>query len=111
MPLSDREQKILAEIERHFYEEDPALAHAVRNITHKARMGLRLPVLGVLAGVLVIAFSFTTQTLVAVVGFGLLVASATVLLQTIKARSFESEVDDDESGENPKRGRRRPRRA
>ena len=111
MPLSDREQKILAEIERHFYEEDPALAHAVRNITRKARMGLRLPVLGVLAGILIIAFSFTRQTLVAVAGFALLVASATFLVQTIKARTFEVEEDDEENSGNTKRGRRRFRRA
>jgi hypothetical protein len=111
MPLSDREQKILAEIERHFYEEDPALAHAVRNITKKARMGLRLPVLGVLAGLLVIAFSFTTQTLIAVVGFALLVASATVLVQSIRARNFDGESEDEENSRGTKRGRRRFRRA
>ena len=29
MPLDDHEQKILAEIERQFYEEDPELARAV----------------------------------------------------------------------------------
>ena len=32
MPLDDREQKILAEIERQFYEEDPELARAVDRI-------------------------------------------------------------------------------
>jgi hypothetical protein len=32
MPLDDKEQEILAEIERQFYEEDPQLAHAVKNI-------------------------------------------------------------------------------
>jgi hypothetical protein len=111
MPLSDREQKILAEIERHFYEEDPALAHAVRNITKKARLGLRLPVMGVLAGLLVIAFSFTTQTLIAVVGFALLVASATVLVQSIRARNFDGEDEDEENSRGTKRGRRRFRRA
>lgn len=111
MPLSDREQKILAEIERHFYEEDPALAHAVRNITRKSRMGLRLPVVGVLIGILVIAFTFTTQTAFAVVGFAVLVVSATVLVQSIRARSYDaSESDDDNSGDS-KRGRRRFRRA
>ncbi len=46
MPLSDREQKILAEIERHFHEEDPALARAVRNIDRNPRTGLRLPLIG-----------------------------------------------------------------
>lgn len=111
MPLSDREQKILAEIERHFYEEDPALAHAVRNITRKGKLGLRLPVLGILLGVLIIAFSFTRQTWVAVVGFALLVASATFLVQAIKARTFEVDSNDQENSRHAKRGRRRFRRA
>ena len=46
MPLSDREQKILAEIERHFYEEDPALARAVRNIDRNPRTRSATPVAG-----------------------------------------------------------------
>ncbi len=111
MPLSDREQKILAEIERHFYEEDPALAHAVRNITRKARLGLRLPVIGVLAGILVIALTFTTSTWMAVFGFAVLVASATILVQAVRARSYEPDDSDGENSRGAKRGRRGFRRA
>ncbi|HSG78675.1 MAG TPA: DUF3040 domain-containing protein, partial [Acidimicrobiia bacterium] len=33
MPLDDREQRILEEIERQFYQEDPKLAETVRNTT------------------------------------------------------------------------------
>lgn len=111
MPLSDREQKILAEIERHFYEEDPALAHAVRNIRKRGRLGLRLPVLGILIGLLVIAFSFTQRTWIAAFGFAVLVASATVLVQVIRARSFSSDDNDENNSRSAKRGRRRFRRA
>jgi hypothetical protein len=111
MPLSDREQKILAEIERHFYEEDPALAHAVRNITRKARLGLRLPVLGVIAGIVIIAFTFTRNTFIALSGFALLVASATVLVHSIRARTYEVDSEDDSNSQSAKRGRRRFGRA
>jgi hypothetical protein len=111
MPLNDREQKILAEIERHFYEEDPALAHAVRNITRKARLGLRLPVLGVIAGVVIIALMFTRETLVALAGFALLVTSATVLVHSIRARSYEVDGEDESNPQTSKRGRRRFGRA
>jgi len=111
MPLSDREQKILAEIERHFYEEDPALAHAVRNITRKARLGVRLPVLGVIAGIVIIALTFTTETLVALLGFALLVASATVLVHSIRARNYEADGEDESNPQSAKRGRRRFGRA
>ena len=33
MPLDDREQRILEEIERQFYQEDPKLAQTVRRTT------------------------------------------------------------------------------
>ena len=50
MPLDDHEQRILEEIEKQFYEEDPALAHAVRNIDRSGRFGVRLPLVGVIVG-------------------------------------------------------------
>ena len=57
MPLDDNEQKILEEIERQFYDEDPDLARAVRDIHHPSRFGVRSSLLGVVAGlVIVIAF-------------------------------------------------------
>ena len=68
MPLSDREQKILAEIERHFHEEDPALARAVRNIDRNPRTGLRLPLIGAVCGLVVIGATFTSSTWLALVG-------------------------------------------
>jgi hypothetical protein len=98
MPLSDREQKILAEIERHFYQEDPALARAVRNINRSTRAGLRLPLIGVLAGVVVIALTFTRWTFAALGGFALLVVAATFLVHAIRVRSLESEDQGGDSG-------------
>ena len=86
MPLDDREQRILAEIERQFYEEDPGLAHAVRNIDRSGRFGVRLPLLGLVVGIVVVLVAFTVSTLVAVAGFVLMVVSATALAHGIKAR-------------------------
>ncbi len=86
MPLDDREQRILAEIERQFYEEDPGLAHAVRNIDRSGRFGTRLPLLGVVVGIVVVLVSFTVSTVIAVAGFLLMVVSATALAHGIRAR-------------------------
>lgn len=87
MPLDDREQQILAEIERQFYEEDPDLAHAVRNIDRSGRLGVRVPALGAVAGVVVVILSFTVNTLVALGGFLLLVVSVTALVQGVRTRT------------------------
>jgi hypothetical protein len=98
MPLDDHEQKILAEIERQFYEEDPELARAVRDISRPSRVGIRLAVLGVIAGLAVVIGFFTTRTLVAILGFALLVVSATALVTGIRARGWQAaevEPDDD----------------
>lgn len=106
MPLSDREQKILAEIERHFYEEDPALVRAVRSIDRHHRIGIRFPVLGTICGLIVIGATFTTSTWLALVGFGLLVVSATFLVHAIRARSEEARDDDEDSSSRRKTYRR-----
>ncbi|MEA1903356.1 MAG: DUF3040 domain-containing protein [Actinomycetota bacterium] len=97
MPLDDNEQKILEEIERQFYEENPELARAVRRIERPSRVGVRLSLLGVVLG-LAIVIAYVSTTWVAVGGFALLVASATSLVHALKARgwrSFEVEPDDE----------------
>jgi hypothetical protein len=87
MPLDDREQQILAEIERQFYEEDPDLAHAVRNIDRSSRFGVRLPAAGAVAGVTIVILAFTVNTVVALGGFLLMVLSMTAMIQGLKART------------------------
>jgi ferredoxin len=93
MPLDDKEQRILAEIERQFYEEDPELARAVKKIEKPARVGIRLSLLGVIAG-LAIVIAYVSYTWVAVAGFTLLVASATSLVNGMRLRGWRSEVDE-----------------
>ena len=97
MPLDDNEQKILEEIERQFHEEDPELARAVERIERPSRVGVRLSLLGVVAG-LVIVIAYVSTTWVAVLGFALLVVSATSLVGALKVRGWRSapvEVDEE----------------
>lgn len=97
MPLDDKEQRILEEIERRFYEEDPELARAVKKIERPSRIGVRLALLGVVAG-LVIIIAYVSVTWVAAIGFALLVASATTLVNALRLRGWRSDdVDVDES--------------
>lgn len=86
MPLDDNEQRILEEIERQFYEEDPALAHEIRNIDRPSRFGVRLPAVGLVVGIAVVLAAFTSQTLVALAGFALMVVSATALVHGVRTR-------------------------
>jgi len=97
MPLDDNEQKILEEIERQFYEEDPELARAVERIERPSRVGVRLSLLGVIAG-LIIVIAYVSTTWVALLGFALLVASSTSLVGALRVRGWRqapSEVDEE----------------
>jgi hypothetical protein len=89
MPLDDNEQKILAEIERQFYEEDPELARAVKKIERPARVGVRLSILGIIAG-LAIVIAYVSITWIAVIGFAVLVSSATSLVNALRIRGWRS---------------------
>lgn len=90
MPLDDREQRILAEIERQFYEDDPELAAAVRNIDRSRSFGIRLPLVGLIGGLAVVVAFFTSQTWVALAGFTVMVVSATSLVHELLRRGFGS---------------------
>lgn len=107
MPLDDREQRILAEIERQFYEDDPELAAAVRNIDRTRSFGVRLPLVGLIGGLAVVVAFFTSHTLIALAGFTLMVVSATVLVQEIRRRGWAFGGSEPESGDRPN-GPRRP---
>ncbi len=103
MALDDHEQKILAEIERQFYEEDPELARAVRQIARPSRVGVRLAMVGVVAGLAVVIAFFATYTLVAFLGFALLVGSAAALATGLRSRGWHSE-EREPQGEEPESG-------
>lgn len=94
MPLDDKEQRILAEIERQFYEENPELARAVKHIEKPARVGVRLSIVGILVG-LAIVIAYVSITWVAVAGFVLLVASATSLVNALRHRDWSSQESEE----------------
>jgi hypothetical protein len=95
MPLDDKEQRILAEIERQFYEEDPELARAVEKIERPSRIGVRLSLLGVIVG-LAIVITYISITWVAVVGFAVVVGSATSLVNALRIRGWRYEKSEPE---------------
>lgn len=90
MPLDDKEQRILAEIERQFYEEDPELARAVQKIERPSRIGAKLSLVGVIAG-LAIIIAYIGILWVAVAGFVLVVVSATSLVNALRLRGWSSD--------------------
>jgi len=89
VPLDDREQKILEEIERHFYADDPKLAETVARTTLESlsRRWTRFAVAGFVVGLLVMLAFFTVQVLVAGVGFILMVVSAGWIAMDVRRRS------------------------
>jgi hypothetical protein len=89
MPLDDKEQRILDEIERQFYQDDPELARAVQRIQRPKRVGVRLSALGVFLGLVIIVL-FITDTYIAAGGFLLLVVSATSLVHAMGSRGWRA---------------------
>lgn len=78
MPLSDHEQRLLEQMERALYKEDPKFATSLRNgrdSLHKGRVITGS--LGVVLGLLLILTGVATSlVIVGVVGFALMVAGA-----------------------------------
>jgi len=103
MPLNEREQKILEEIEAQFRAEDPDLVRAASSLplARFARRNVRLLVVGIVAGLVLMLATFSFNTILALVGFGVMVASVTGLIQAMRSssNSSSSESIDGESGE------------
>ena len=94
MPLDDREQRILKEIEDRFYEEDPDLAHTVRSIQKSAASPrkLYLAIAGLVIGVGFTLATFTFNTWLALAGFVVMVVSGTALVQVLRRRAGKSPI-------------------
>jgi hypothetical protein len=85
MPLSEHEQRILEEIERRLAEEDPRLVEQVARTTlssHLARR-IRIASLVFLFGFIALLF-FAVSVWWAIVGFGVMVASALAITRHLK---------------------------
>ena len=78
MPLSEEEQRVLAEIERQFHESEPDLAHALgsKTVVRDAGGRLRLAVLGMVGGFVLLLVSFAKFPLLGVAGFLLMLSGA-----------------------------------
>ncbi len=108
MPLSEHEQKILEEIERQLYEQDPKFArnvasraakgHSARNL----RRGISLFLLGVVA---LFVFFADPLTLVGVAAFLLMLSGATLGYNGLKRSGEERAVRRGTSGGDSLTGR------
>ena len=89
MPLSEHEQRILAEIERRLLEEDPKFAHQVGS-SFRAHLGrrLKLAVAGFLLGlVVVISSTFFENVAIGVAGFVLMLCCVFLFVRTMRRRA------------------------
>ena len=92
MSLNEHEQKILEEIERQFYEEDPKLAETVANTTLESvqRRWHRLALGGFLIGLVVMLAFFTASTALAIAGFLVMLVSAGWMTTNLRRRRLRS---------------------
>ena len=92
MPLNEREQRILEEIERQFYEDDPKLAETVAKTTLESlsKKWQRLSAVGFGVGLLVMFIFFTQSTVIALVGFIVAVISGGWLAMNLRRLKGES---------------------
>jgi hypothetical protein len=86
VPLSENEQRILQDIERSFYENDPGFARTVSNTTlyRHAGRNCKWAVAGFVVSLIVLVVAFTRQPIVGFVAFVGMLASAVVFVQNIR---------------------------
>ncbi len=91
MPLDDREQRILEEIEAQFYQEDPSFAQTVRDtaLDSPGHRYLRWAIAGLVAGLILMLVFFTRNLYVAFVGFLLMVGSVAWIVTVMNRRGGE----------------------
>ena len=87
MPLSEEEQRVLREIERSFYENDPEFAHQVSSKTlyRHAGRNLRWAALGFIAGLVVLVTSFASYLILGILGFLGMLFSALIFERNLRA--------------------------
>ena len=86
MPLSEDEQRILSEIERSFYEHDPAFAREVSSatLTRYAGRYAKLAGLAFLGGLLLLLTSFASLFWLGALGFLIMLGSAFVFVTNVR---------------------------
>ncbi len=81
MPLSEDEERILKDIEREFYENDPAFAREVGETTlyRHAWRNIKLSLVGFVIGLGALVFALSVNYLFAFGGFLIMLACALVI--------------------------------
>lgn len=123
MPLSEDEQRILHEIERSFYENDPAFARGVKEsptIYRHAGRNMKWAGVGFVAGLVVLVVFLSTLAL-ALLGFALMLFSALAFERNLRkmgraglqqlSQSVKSKGFPDVFGDTRKRFRERFRKS
>jgi hypothetical protein len=96
MPLSEHEQRLLEQMERALYAEDPKFASSLRSTsgTRASRGRAALGVLGVLVGLgLLLAGVATMITALGVAGFVLMLVGAVGIYSAVRARPLVATDD------------------
>jgi hypothetical protein len=86
MPLSDEEQKILREIEAQLNATDPGLVEQVSRTTlyrHSTRV-IRWAALGLLGGLVLLVFGYTSSIWAGAIGFGIMLVCALVIERHVR---------------------------
>ncbi|HZD73621.1 MAG TPA: DUF3040 domain-containing protein [Actinomycetota bacterium] len=88
MPLSDHEQRILAEIERRLLEEDPKFAQQVGSSfqVHLARR-LKIAAVGFVLGLVVLVVGFVQSVALGVAGFIVMLIAIFEFVRTLRRRA------------------------
>jgi hypothetical protein len=96
MPLDEREQRILDEIERQFRKEDPDLVERVNTMPlAKLRSGgVRLAIAGVVLGLVLMLATFSISPFPAVIGFIIMVYSVTRLVSSLSERPSRGSAEE-----------------
>jgi len=91
MPLNEREQRILDEIEKRLYEEDPKFQERVRKVTFgaKGRRWQRIAAVVFVVALVAMLASFQRSALIAGGAFVVMVVAAGWLAMSIRAGRAE----------------------
>ncbi len=86
MPLSEEEQRILHEIERSFYDNDPAFAREVSAaaLSRNAARSTRLAAVGFVGGLALLLLSFAATFWLGAIGFLVMLGSAFAFVTNLR---------------------------
>ncbi|MFY9783777.1 MAG: DUF3040 domain-containing protein [Acidimicrobiales bacterium] len=101
MPLSEHEQRILAELEESLSKQDPRFAKSVRetNVYSHSGRRVRWGVAGFVAGLIILVLCFSHSVLLGLLGVALMFISAVVVERNARLLGRASWQDITRSGQ------------